>query len=351
MSTTARRLELLALIQARPGTTAARLARDLDTDERTARRDIDHLRSLGYEITANQGRYGGYSLAAHSALAPLPLDPDEIAAIAVGLRSIASDPALAQAAATALAKVQAAVPRRARPPLEAMAAADVPPTTRRDLADPDILLTLAHACRNGEAIRIRQGWRGDRAAPTVVRVQPLVVLLLAGRWYLLASLGRDQGWRTYRIDRIDLAQPLGHAIPAPDPPPDPIRCATDSLTLEFGRHRVEVRVHSSADVVRERVPATTGLVIPEQEDTCLLVLGTSDLDWAARYLIALNLDVDVLKPGALTEHMAALGRWLIERHESQLSSRSVVTRRSGHPRPPSHSPGSGHTVVPVTSTS
>ncbi len=316
MSTTGRRLELLALIQARPGTCADRLATELGVDERTIRRDIAHLRTIGYDITAHPGRYGGYSVAARPALAPLPLDPDEVTTIALGLRSLAADPALAQSAATAMAKVQAVVPRRERSRLDAMAYADVPPTTRRDLPDPGVLVALAQACRNGEAIRIRQVSRRDSSAVPAVQVQPLRVLLLAGRWYLLASPGRDLGWRTYRIDRIDRAQPLGHAIPAPEPPPDPVRYATDSIGLDVGQHRVEVRVHSSADLVRERVPATTGLVIAEREDTCRLVLGTNDLDWAARYVTALNLDVDVITPQALSERLTALGRWLIERYST-----------------------------------
>lgn len=314
MSTTGRRLELLARIQARPGTNAARLAADLDVDQRTIRRDIDQLRSLGYDITAHQGRYGGYSLAPGSALAPLALDPDEITAIAVGLRIVAAEPALAQSSATALAKVRAAVPRHSRARLEAMASAVVPPVTRRDLPDPEILLALARACHNREAVRIRPVSRSQGSAISTQRVQPLQVLLLAARWYLLASPGPDQGWRTYRIDRIDRAQPLGHSIPAPDPPRDPVRYAMDAVSIEVGRFRVQLRVHTSADVVRERVPATTGLVIAEGEDTCRLVLGTSDLDWAARYLIAMNLDIDVLTPLALNDRLVALGRWLTDRY-------------------------------------
>ncbi|MEI2731833.1 MAG: WYL domain-containing protein [Dermatophilaceae bacterium] len=317
MSTTGRRLELLALIQACPGITAAKLAAKLDVDERTTRRDIDHLRGLGYGITANSGRYGGYSMTAGSVGGLLALDPAEIAAVAIGLRALAADPTLAQSAATAMAKVHAAVPRRARSRLEAMSDVDVPPATRPDRSDPAILLAVAQACRGGEAIRIRQVPRADGSAPTAERLQPLRVLLLAGHWYLLASPGPDQGWRTYRIDRIDRAQPLGHSIPAPDPPPDPVRCATDSIGVEYGRHRVEVRVHSSADTVRERVPATTALVIAEREDTCRLVLGTDDLDWAARYLIALNFDIDVLTPDALTGHLAALGHWLVECYDEK----------------------------------
>ncbi|HZA04130.1 MAG TPA: HTH domain-containing protein, partial [Propionibacteriaceae bacterium] len=50
MTPTERRLEILAVLQAKPGITAVALARRLAVSERTARRDVGHLRRIGYGI-------------------------------------------------------------------------------------------------------------------------------------------------------------------------------------------------------------------------------------------------------------------------------------------------------------
>jgi predicted DNA-binding transcriptional regulator YafY len=90
VSTTSRRLETLSLLQAHPGICATRLAARLGVTERTARRDVAHPRELGYRIDAEAGPAGGYRLASGRAMPPLLLDADEVAAVALGLRTSAS---------------------------------------------------------------------------------------------------------------------------------------------------------------------------------------------------------------------------------------------------------------------
>ena len=85
MSPTERRLEILAVLQAWPGITAIALAERFAVSERTARRDVEHLRRIGYGIEGESGRYGGYALAGGTKLPPLLLDADEAAAVALGL--------------------------------------------------------------------------------------------------------------------------------------------------------------------------------------------------------------------------------------------------------------------------
>ena len=46
----------------------------------------------------------------------------------------------------------------------------------------------------------------------------------------------------------------------------------------------------------------------------MLTLATDDLDWAARYLVYLNVDFDVLAPVELTGVLHDLGDWLSRRH-------------------------------------
>lgn len=102
METTGRMLRLLSYHQARPSWSGRELAQRLEVTERTLRRDIARLRSLGYPVEATPGRYGGYRLTAGGALPPLLPDDDEAVAVAWGLWAAAGgalpgfeDPALA----------------------------------------------------------------------------------------------------------------------------------------------------------------------------------------------------------------------------------------------------------------
>jgi predicted DNA-binding transcriptional regulator YafY len=312
MSTTNRRLEILALLQAHPGISAARLAARLGVTERTARRDVAHLRELGYHIGAEAGRAGGYRIASGRTMPPLLLDADEVAAVALGLRAAIAVDGLDAAATTALAKLTQVVPSRWRTRLAALAEVAAPPAQSRRRAGRDVLIRAALACRAGEAIRIRHR-RHDTAHATPAEVQPHRLVTLRRSWYLVACPRGTARWTVYALDRVDDVQPLGTRFPVPDPPPDAATFVSDTLAHGPWRHRVRVRVHTSADLVRELVDPTVATVI-DDGDECELHLGTDDLDWAARWLAYLNLDLDVVEPAALSDRLRVLGQWLLDRY-------------------------------------
>lgn len=306
-SPTGRRLETLALLQAHPGITADRLAARLAVSERTARRGVAHLRDLGYRIDAEPGRYGGYTLASGSTMPPLLLDAEEVVAVALGLRAAVGVEGLEPAAVTALAKLTETVPSRLRARLQAVAGTQ---TVRRDDAratDAGTLVTLALACRAGEAVRFRHR---DRARDA----QPHRLVRAAARWYLVAAERDSDRWLVYAVDRIGHARPLGIRLKVPPPPEDAAAFVTEALAHGPWRYRVRVRIHTSAELVRQLVDPTVGTVTAESEDCCVLALGTDDLDWAARWLVYRNLDFDVLEPAELTQRIHGLGRWLAERY-------------------------------------
>jgi hypothetical protein len=55
--------------------------------------------------------------------------------------------------------------------------------------------------------------------------------------------------------------------------------------------------------------------VVEVEDECELHFGTDDLDWAARWLAYLNIDLDIIEPNALNDQLHTFGRWLADRYE------------------------------------
>lgn len=312
MSTTNRRLETLSLLQAQPGISAAQLAARLGVTERTARRDVAHLRELGYRIDGEAGQSGGYRLASGSVMPPLLLDADEVAAVALGLRGAVTVEGIETAAVTALAKLTQIVPSRWRPRLTALAGIEAGPEPSRRRTGRDVLVPAALACRAREAIRIRHR-RQDAGAARSIEVQPHRLVTLRRRWYLVACPRAATGWLVYALDRVEHVQPLGTRFPAPEPPADAVAFVSGTLAHGPWRHRVRVRVHTSAELARELVDPSVATVV-EDGDGCELRFGTDDLDWAARWLAYLNLDLDVIEPDLLADRLRSLGRWLLDRY-------------------------------------
>ena len=87
MSTSARLLRLLSLLQTPRDWTGAELADRLEVSPRTVRNDIERLRDLGYPVHATRGSIGGYRLEAGTSMPPLLLEDDEAVAVAIGLRT------------------------------------------------------------------------------------------------------------------------------------------------------------------------------------------------------------------------------------------------------------------------
>src|SRR6187402_2462079 len=150
MSTSSRMLRLLSLLQTHRYWPGGELAERLDVSPRTLRRDIDRLRELGYDVDASRGVSGGYQLRAGAALPPLLLEDDEAVAIAVALHTAASGAVagLEQTAVQAMAKVIALMPPRLRRRMEALRSqTDNLVWGGGSVIDPDVLTTLAQACR------------------------------------------------------------------------------------------------------------------------------------------------------------------------------------------------------------
>ena len=70
--TSARLLRLLSLLQVRQSWSGSELAERLEITERTLRRDVERLRSLGYPVQSTSGTAGGYKLGAGASLPPAP---------------------------------------------------------------------------------------------------------------------------------------------------------------------------------------------------------------------------------------------------------------------------------------
>ena len=160
--TTSRVLQLLGLLQSRRVWTGEELADRLGVTTRSVRRDVERLRDLGYPVHASKGHGGGYQLGAGAALPPLLLDPDEAVAMAVCLRLAAggSVAGVGESALRALSKLDQVMPSRLRSQVSAVhdATVTLTPNSSDSPVEPDVLMTLARACRDRE--HVIDGLRG-----------------------------------------------------------------------------------------------------------------------------------------------------------------------------------------------
>jgi predicted DNA-binding transcriptional regulator YafY len=308
----ARLLRLLGLLQRRSGWSAADLAERLEVDNRTVRRDVDKLRSLGYQIQGNPGVGGGYRLGGGTDVPPLLFEDDEAMAVAVvlGVSAAAAVPGIERGALTALAKLDRLLPPRLRAQLTALRAATVSLASPTEVVPTENLIGLAQACDSHQratfAYVAHDGRRSER------RVEPYRLVATDRRWYLVAyDLDRDD-WRTFRVDRASAVTVTGHTF-HPRPLDDPGRMVAEGISTSGYAYRAVVLVKAPLAEVTRLISPYAG-VGSRQGDATRVEMGVDDFDWLAGYLIGLGLEFEVIAPVELRDHVSALADRLYRSH-------------------------------------
>lgn len=308
LETSARLLRLLSLLQSRTEWSGADLADRLGVTDRTVRRDVDKLRSLGYPVHASSGVTGGYRLGAGAALPPLLLDDEEAVAVAVGLRvaTAGAVTGIEETSMRALAKLEQVLPHRLRRRISALLDYTVRITVDGGGGvDPDVLTTLANACRDRE--RLRLDYRDHHDTTSRRTVEPHQLVNWGRRWYLLAWDVDRAAWRTFRVDRLTPRVPAGPTFPPREPPGgDVVDYVTRGVASAAWRYRARIVVHAPAGVVTERISPAVGLVEAVDDQRCVLVTGASSVDTIAVHLGLLDLDFEVAEPPELVAKVRAL---------------------------------------------
>ncbi|MGW5415118.1 helix-turn-helix transcriptional regulator [Actinomadura geliboluensis] len=308
-ATTERVLRLLGLLQRRPSWTAAELADELGVTDRSVRRDVERLRALGYPVRAAAGVGGGYRLGAGTRLPPLLLDDEEAIATAVSLR-LASGGTVAgsgEAALRALTKLDQVMPPRLRAEVRAVHGATDTLAAPGVEVDPELLVTLARACRDAVRVRFRYAGRGD--ADRERTVEPVRMVATGRRWYLMAWDVDRGDWRTFRLDRMRAAAATTWHFRAREHP-DPAAFVQRAVAEAPYRHLARMRLHAPPGRVRELVPPQVGRVEDDRDGWCVLIVGGDDLEWLAVRVVGLGFEAEVLEPPELREAAARLARRL-----------------------------------------
>jgi predicted DNA-binding transcriptional regulator YafY len=302
----ARLLRLLALLQTPNEWTGGELARRLDVDVRTVRRDIQKLRDLGYPVHATAGA-AGYRLGAGTKLPPLLLDDEEAIAIAVGLRTAASGSVtgIEEASLRALAKLEQVLPSRIRHRVALLHSVTVAVPAAGPTVDPDVLTAVAVACRDHH--RLRFDYARHDGASSLRDTEPHRLVHTGRRWYLIGWDTDRRDWRTYRVDRMRPRIPTGPRFtPRPAPDADLAGYLTRGVSTAPYRHRARVTLYAPAHVAVERIPPTVGVIEAVDDNTCLLHTGSNSLDEIAVYVALFGFRFRVHEPPELVAHIRDL---------------------------------------------
>jgi predicted DNA-binding transcriptional regulator YafY len=203
------------------------------------------------------------------------------------------------------------MPARLRRRVQALGAVTVPAGweavggAARETVNPEVLTTLALACRDTE--RVRFSYTAAGGEQTGRHVEPHRLVLLGRRWYLVGyDLGR-RDWRSYRLDRLAAPNGTGVRFRARELPGGDaaafVRAGVQSTRTGYD---IEVIVEAPASVVRERIGRWSS-VSEIDAGRCRVRMTADMLEWPVMGLGLTGADFRVISPPELIEWMRDWG--------------------------------------------
>lgn len=305
---TSRMLTLLSHLENRVSWSGPELAEQLGVSVRTLRRDIDRLRSLGYVVEADAGPGGGYVLGRGQVLPPLLLDDEQALAVALALLRFATnvDGDMSQTALGALSRIETFMPSKVRERLTALQ-----PTTSflaGEASEIQTLLTCADAIRR--KLRVEFSYTDRHGECTARRVEPHRLVVRSRSWLLLAyDLMRD-GWRSFRVDRIEsLVMGTWH-FDEREGVEEALAMLEQPVPSSAWKHQVEVEIYAPRAKVQQELPKLANYLTEVDEVTTLFSSGAAHPEEAAWWLSGIPFEFRVLGDAAVIEAVGRLGERL-----------------------------------------
>ena len=311
LTPTARLLEFLELLQAKPLITGREIADRLGIDPRTVRRYVEALQNLGIPVEGQRGVGGGYRIRPGYRLPPLMLTDDEAVAVALGVQA-AGRLGLSgseEAVEGALAKIHRVLPDGLRRRVEALESTldFTARATRKAPVTGSTVLVLADAIRRRH--RIRLTYRAFSGDETRRELSPHGLVVHSGRWYLAAHDHLREDLRTFRIDRMLRVRVTSEtAVDRPDGF-DAVAYVRTSLARVPWGWEVEVVLELPVDEALRRIP-TTLAELADEDGATVLRMRADSLDWAATVLAGLGCGFTIRGPDELRASVRALGERL-----------------------------------------
>ncbi|MGF6727071.1 putative DNA-binding transcriptional regulator YafY [Paraburkholderia sp. GAS41] len=303
-----RLLRLLGMLRSAASWHGAVLAERLGITERTVRRDVDHLRGLGYRISATPGPDGGYSLEAGTTLPPLLFEEDEALAVSLALRTLAASgvQGMEESALAALVKLDHLMPPRHHRKARTFFASIQKLAQAGPKVDPAVLSTIAGACADREALQFH--YMDGRARPSQRTVEPHGLVNTESRWYLVAwDCGRTD-WRTFRVDRVVPPISTGPRF-EPRPGPDKGDLAayvSRSISTAAYPVRAKVILHAPMPALAQSICPLDAQLAALDSQRCVAHTGAHSVHTIAAWLCTLEIEFEVVEPPELVEFLRGM---------------------------------------------
>jgi len=301
-SPTSRALLALALIQDRPGITAADLGERLGVSDRAARRYVAILREADIPVESAPGLYGGYQIGRGARPAPLRFTMSE--ALGLTMAAVESRHGRDDAAGRALDKLTRVLPTSLAAAVEGVRALVPTPPPGPDV-DGAVVAQLVEAAGTRHAVRIR--YCAEHSFAT--EIDPWGVIPRRGYWYVLCWSRDRDARRLYRVDRIESVHWLAESF---EPPEDlDLLAAVEEHLSEGWQLAVEVIIEAPLERVHRWVPRQLGRLEPLPDGTTRLRGSTSTPDWYAVKLAEIGAPFRVITPAEVAVELRSLGERLL----------------------------------------
>ncbi len=320
-----RLLSIMIILQMRGRVSADALAREFEVSVRTIYRDIDQLSAAGVPVYAERGRLGGFELMEGYRTRLTGLTQAEAEALALaGVGGAARDLGIGAEAAAAQLKLMASLPPDSGASAQRISARfHVDPISWYARAEAiEILPALASAVWKDQRVRVQyESWKDN-----VTRVlDPLGLVLKGGIWYLVAAV--DGKPRTYRVSSIRSLNVLDQGFQRPFRF-DLARHWSGS-TKEFEERllgdRAVVKLSPAGVQLLRDVSSAASQAVAADGKPCKpegwtkARIPVEKMEQAARQLLRLGTDVEVLAPAALRNAIAREARQIAAIHARRQS--------------------------------
>jgi predicted DNA-binding transcriptional regulator YafY len=306
-----RLVELLVWLQLRGGAPAPALAEALGVSVRTVYRDVEALSAAGVPVWTETGRNGGVRLDPSYRVAGLPrLDAEEARAVL-----FAAVPVLAQQ----LGLEDAAVEQTLLPAMTASAETAARAVRERLLVDPshwfvptDDVSALAELSRAVWESRVVDCVYRDEP----LRVRPLGLVLKGSTWYAVVRAGPtvERPFRLLRLSRVRDVEVRAERFVRPSD--FDLGATWSTVRADFlaslPAYPVVLRVPPEGEWVLRLLDEGVRPPLPLPDDVerdpdgaALVTVDLERIDRAARQVLRLGPDVEVLAPSELRDRLAA----------------------------------------------
>jgi predicted DNA-binding transcriptional regulator YafY len=128
-------------------------------------------------------------------------------------------------------------------------------------------------------------------------VEPYGLAAWWGRWYLVGYCCLRQGYRVFRLDRVQQVQYISETFERPQEF-DCYAYMVEHLAKASAHWQIEVEFHAALEIVQQKIPAGYGTLIATPAGV-LFQYQYGDLTSTALYLMGLNLPFVIHRPPEL----------------------------------------------------